>query len=492
MTFRPDPELAAQVFPPTHRNPVPASRYNLVVIGGGTAGLVCAAGAAGLGATVALVERRAMGGDCLNVGCVPSKALIRAAHAAHAVRAAATFGVHAHVDRIDFAAVMARVRGVRQAISAHDSVARFESLGVHVFLGDARFVGRDMVAVGEARLRFARAVIATGGRPALPDIPGLMDADPLTNETIFELESQPGRLLVIGGGPIGCELAQAFQRLGTQVTLVQHAPTLLGRETPEDAAIVQQALESDGVAVHTRTRVVGVTSGADHRAHRVDLAHGDERGASAVEVDRILVAAGRVPNVEGLGLEHAGVAWTTKGVTVDAHLRTSNHAVFAAGDVCLPQQFTHAADASARVVIQNALFLGRKRVTTAAIPRCTYTDPEVAHVGEVSGDGVDTFHVAWADVDRARTDDEHLGGVRLYARGGNVVGGTVVGRNAGDLIGEIAVLVSQRVALTTLAGIVHPYPTRAEAIRKAGDLYNRTRLTPTARALFDRWLAWRR
>ena len=494
MPFTPDTELAAQVFPPTHRNPVPAARYNLVVIGAGTAGLVCAAGAAALGAKVALIERRALGGDCLNVGCVPSKALIRAAHAAHAVGAAARFGVHARIDRIDFAAVMARVRAVRQAISANDSVARFQSLGVDVFLGDARFVGRGAVAVGDATLHFARAVIATGGRPALPDIAGLTGANPLTNETVFELEAQPARLLVIGGGPIGCELAQAFQRLGTRVTLVQRAQTLLGRETPGDAAIVQDALESDGVLVRTRTRVLRVAPVPGLDGYRADLAD-DDGGADAcstVQVDRILVAAGRVPNVEGLGLEHAGVAWTPKGVTVDAYLRTSNKAVFAAGDVCLPQQFTHAADASARAVIQNALFFGRKRVPIAAIPRCTFTDPEVAHVGETAGSGIDTFHVAWTDVDRARTDDEHVGGVRVHARDGRIVGGTVVGRHAGDLIGEIAVLTARRVSLGALAGIVHPYPTRAEAIRKTADLFNRSRLTPTARALFDSWLAWRR
>ncbi|BCS31239.1 mercuric reductase [Luteitalea sp. TBR-22] len=489
--FSPDPQLAAQVFPPTHRNPVPAARYNLVVIGGGTAGLVCAAGAAGLGAKVALVERRALGGDCLNVGCVPSKAFIRAAHAAHAVREAARFGVHATIDRVDFAAVMARVRAVRQSISPHDSVARFAGLGVDVFLGDARFTGRDTVEVGGAALRLARGVIATGARPKMPDVPGLADARPHTNETIFEIEAQPRRLLVIGGGPIGCELGQAFQRLGTQVTLVQSNPTLLARESADAAATVHAALLADGVAVYTRSRILRIDAGAaPDGAHRVHV-HGDA-GAAVVDVDAVLVAAGRQPNVEGLGLEAAGVAWTDRGITVDAHLRTSNPAIYAAGDVCLPQAFTHAADASARAVIQNALFLGRKGIDTSAIPRCTYTDPEVAHVGETSGPGLVTHEVAWTDVDRARTDDERQGGVRLHARDGRVVGGTVVGRGAGDLIGEVAVLVATRTTLSQLAAIVHPYPTRAEAFRKIGDLHNRGRLTPTVRGLFDRWLAWRR
>ncbi|WP_396624277.1 FAD-containing oxidoreductase [Luteitalea sp.] len=489
--FRPDPQLAAQVFPPSHRNPVPASRYNLVVIGGGTAGLVCAAGAAGLGAKVALVERRALGGDCLNVGCVPSKALLRAAHAAHAVREAARLGVHATLDRIDFPAVMARVRAVRQAISPHDSAARFTGLGVDVFLGEARFTSRDTVEVAGGPLRFARAVIATGARPKMPDIPGLADVHPHTNESIFEIDAQPARLLVIGGGPIGCELGQAFQRLGTHVTLVQSNPTLLARESADAAATIHAALLAEGMAVHTRSRILRIEAGgAPDGAHRVRI-HG-EAGAAVVDVDAVLVAAGRQPNIEGLGLEAAGVAVTASGVTVDEHLRTSNPAIYAAGDVCLPQAFTHAADASARAVIQNALFLGRKTVSTSAIPRCTYTDPEVAHVGETSGAGIVTHEVPWTDVDRARTDDERQGGVRIHARGGLVVGGTIVGRDAGDLIGEVAVLVARRVTLAQLATIVHPYPTRAEAIRKAGDLHNRGRLTPAVRGLFERWLAWRR
>ena len=487
--FTPDAALASQVFPASHRNPAPASRYNLVVIGGGTAGLVAAAGAAGLGAKVALVERRAMGGDCLNVGCVPSKALIRAAHAAHAVRDAARFGVHAHIDRIDFGQVMSRVREVRLAISPHDSVARFQSLGVDVFLGDAGFTARDAVQVGDATLRFARAVIATGGRPVLPDVPGLCEASPHTSESIFEITDQPRRLLVIGGGPIGCELAQAFQRLGTEVTLVQRGPALLAREDAEAARLVQAAIEADGVRVCLSSEVRRVQPGTPHQVTVQTQGRTDVH-----EVDAILVSAGRAPNVEGLGLERAGVVYTTAGVTVDEVLRTTNPAVYAAGDVCLPQAFTHAADASARAVIQNALFFGRKRVPMAAIPRCTYTDPEVAHVGltPTDGDGVETYEVRWADVDRARTDGEAAGGVRLHARGARVVGGTIVGRDAGDLIGEVAVLVARRVSLSTLAGIVHPYPTRADAIRRAGDLYNRTRLTPTARTFFDRLLAWRR
>ncbi len=488
MPFTPDPALAARVFPPGHRNPEPAARYDLVVIGAGTAGLVCAAGAAGLGAKVALVERRALGGDCLNVGCVPSKALIRAATAAHAVRNASGFGVHAHIDRIDFGEVMARVRSVRLAISPHDSVARFASLGVDVFLGECRFAGRRAATVGGATLRFRRAVIATGGRPALPDIPGLADASPLSNESVFELGDQPRRLLVLGGGPVGCELAQAFQRLGTEVTLVQSGETLLTRESGHAAAIVRAALEADGARVYPSSRVSRVEPGQPHRVHLETPVR-----SLVVDVDRILVGTGRLANIETLALHEAGVAASRTGVTVDRYLRTSNPAIYAAGDVCLPQHFTHAADASARAALQNALFLGRKRVPATSIPRCTYTDPEVAHVGEgPDGDGVATFSVEWADVDRARIDGDTVGGVHVYARAGRIVGGSVIGRLAGDLIGELAVLAARRVRLSELAGIVHPYPTHAEAIRRTGDIYNRTRLTPLARTFAERFLAWRR
>lgn len=485
------PPLDARVFPPGYRNPTPQKRYNLVVIGGGTAGLVTAAGAAGLGARVALVERRALGGDCLNVGCVPSKTLLRAAKAAAGMRSASRLGVHAGGVRVDFDAVMARVRDVRYRISAHDSVERFTGLGVDVFLGEARFLDAEQVEVDGVALRFARAVIATGGRPTLPPIEGLAEQAPLTNETVFELTSQPARLLVVGAGPVGCELAQAFQRLGTQVTLVESQGQLLGKESPDAARLVQQALTADGVDVRLATTITRVSRDAAGTVAMLDTAGTSSR----VEVDRVLAAAGRAPNLEALHLPAAGVAFTRTGVTVNDFLQTSSPHIYAAGDVCLPEQFTHAADASARLVIQNALFLGRKRASALTIPRCTYTDPEVAHVGVTSADAggdVTALEVAWQDVDRAITDDDEVGYVRLFLRQGVVVGGTIVGHGAGDLIGEVAVLVAREVPAGELAAIIHPYPTRAEAIRKVGDLHNRGRLTPVVKTFFDRWLAWRR
>ena len=484
------PPLDARVFPPDHRNPQPASRYNLVVIGAGTAGLVTAAGAAGLGAKVALVERRAMGGDCLNVGCVPSKTLLRAAHLATSMKAAPAHGVSATGVHVDFAAVMARVREVRHRISAHDSVERFSSLGVDVFLGDAHFLDREHVAVAGATLRFARAVIATGGRPVVPPIDGLAAVAPLTNETVFELTEQPRRLLVLGGGPIGCELAQAFQRLGTAVTLVESQPQLLGKETADVARLVHDALVADGAVVHVGTTVEQVERTPDGIVATLAGGH-----VGRVTVDHVLVAAGRAPNIESLRLDAAGVTTTRTGVTVNDFLQTSADHIYACGDVCLADHFTHAADASARIVVQNALFVGRKRVSALTIPRCTYTDPEVAHVGRTAADDdaeLVVLEVKWRDVDRAITDGREDGFVRLFTKKGVVVGGTIVGDGAGDLIGEVAVLVARQVSAADLAGIIHPYPTRAEAIRKVGDLHNRGRLTPTVKSLFERWLAWRR
>lgn len=486
------PPLDARVFPPGHRNPAPKPRYNLVVIGAGTAGLVAAAGAAGLGAQVALIERRALGGDCLNVGCVPSKAMLHAARVAATVRHASRLGVHVDGLRVDFGEVMSRVREVRYRISANDSVQRFQGLGVDVFLGDARFLDRGHVQVGDATLPFARALIATGGRPRLPDIDGLHDVHPLTNETVFELTEQPRRLLIIGGGPIGCELAQAFQRLGTQVILVQSGAQILGKEDAGAASLVAAALRADGVDIRLNATVqrVRITDGAVH----ADLRSGD--ASDSVIADRVLVAAGRTPNVEGLNLGAAGVKANKKGIEINDFLQTANGDIYAAGDVSLEEQFTHAADASARLVVQNALFLGRKRVSALTIPRCTYTEPEVAHVGETGSgteaEGIVPLEVSWSDVDRAITDDDDTGYVRLFTRRGVVVGGTVVGHGAGDLIGEVAVLVAREVPAGELASIIHPYPTRADGIRKAGDLHNKSRLTPTVKSLFDRWLSWRR
>ncbi len=492
-----DAELLENVHPPGWRNPEPARRYNLVVIGAGTAGLVTAAGAAMLGARVALIERGRMGGDCLNVGCVPSKALIASARAAAEPQRAAALGVEAgDRARVDFAAVMRRLRRLRARISHHDSAQRFRKLGVDVFLGDGRFSGPDTVEVEGARLRFRKAVIATGGRPFVPPIEGLDATGYLTNETVFDLAERPGRLLVLGGGPIGCELAQAFRRLGSQVTLVELEPRILPREDPDAAEIVAGALRQDGVDLRTGAKAVRFTGdGSDKTVH---LETGE--GPRQVAVDEVLVAIGRAPNVEGLGLERVGVEYDRRGVKVDDRLRTTNRRIFAAGDVGLRHQFTHTADAAARIVLQNALFLGRKRLSALTVPWCTYTDPELAGVGLDAGEAarrgveIDTFEVAMTEVDRALLEGEDRGFVRIRTRRGTdrIVGATIVAAHAGEMISEVTLAMVAGAGLGAIGNTIHPYPTRAEALKKVADARNRSRLTPGVRRLLAGWLRWTR
>ncbi|NCC94626.1 MAG: FAD-binding protein, partial [Opitutae bacterium] len=361
--------LESLVHPSGWTNPRPQPVYNLVVIGGGTAGLVCAAGAAGLGAKVALIERDFLGGDCLNFGCVPSKALLRAGRAAAAVRDAGEFGVHVpDGTRVDFGQVMERMRRLRASIAPNDSARRFRDLGVDVFLGQGRFTDAHTVEVGGERLSFVKAVVATGARAAAPPIEGLETVRYLTNETIFSLTELPRRLAVIGTGPVGCELAQAFARFGSEVLLVESSRGLLRKEDRDAAEIVRQALLKDGVKLLCCGKEVKV-SGAD--GDKIRLVADSKAGSYDEVVDELLIAVGRKPNVEGLGLEEAGVAFSAKGVQVDDHLRTTNPDIFAAGDVCSPFQFTHAADFMARTVLRNALFKGRAKVSALTIPWCT-------------------------------------------------------------------------------------------------------------------------
>ncbi|MGH7899034.1 MAG: mercuric reductase [Candidatus Binatia bacterium] len=488
--------LVANVHPSPYRNPEPAPRYNLVVIGAGTAGLVTAAGAAGLGAKVALVERQWLGGDCLNVGCVPSKAVIRPTRTLGEIQRGPSLGLSASAEA-DFAAVMERMRRIRAGISGHDSVERFRGLGVDVFLGEARFTGPDTVEVGGARLCFKHAVIATGARAGAPPIAGLADAGYLTNETVFSLTERPRRLAVIGAGSIGCELAQAFRRLGSEVVAFDVLPQILGREDPDAAEIVKQSMLRDGVRLVLSAEIRRIERRGVEKVLGFTVAGRDEE----VAVDEILIGAGRVPNVDALGLEAAGVEYDRKrGVHVNDHLQTTNASIYAAGDVCLATQFTHAADFSARLVIQNALFFGRKTFSTLTIPWCTYTDPEVAHVGLSERDAaekaiaIDTLVRPFAEVDRAILDGEEDGFVKIHLRKGTdkIVGATIVAAHAGDLISEITVAMAAGMGLGRLASVIHPYPTQAEAIRQLGDAYNRTRLTPVVKTVFDTWLRWTR
>ena len=480
-----------RVRPPDWVNPAPAKRYNLVVVGGGTAGLVCAAGAAGLGARVALVERGRLGGDCLNTGCVPSKSLLASA------RAAAIAGAERGQPAADFGAAMERMRRIRAEIAAHDSAARFRDLGVDVFLGEARFVARDAVAVEGARLRFARAVIATGARPAVPGIPGLSEAGYLTSESVFDLTALPRRLAVVGGGPIGCELAQAFVRFGSRVVVVEREERLLPSEDPDVGEAIRSALSADGVELAlgaTLARVERTPAGSR-------LVLDEPAGRRSVEADAILIAAGRTPNVEGLGLDAAGIDLDGHGrIRADDRLRTTNRRVYVAGDVVGGRQFTHLADAHARIVVRNALFPGRAKASALTVPECTFTDPEVARVGHTlasaaaAGLGTRDFVQHFDAVDRARLEGEEGGFARVLIEEGSdaIVGATIVGRHAGELIALVALAIESGAGLGDLASIVWPYPTRAQVLGAVADQYQRSRLTPRNRRYLARWMAWRR
>ncbi len=490
--------LMANVRPADWVNPEPAHCYNLVVIGAGTAGLVCAAGAAGLGARVALIERHLLGGDCLNYGCVPSKGIIRAARAIHDARNGSQFGIGGgeHLS-IDFAAVMERMRRVRSEISLHDSARRFrDELGVDVFFGEGWFTGADTVEVDGKRLRFKRAAICTGARAAAPPIPGMAEAGYLTNETVFSLTVLPRRLAVIGGGPIGCELAQAFARFGSRVTVIEVAPQILGREDRDAAGILQGAFMREGIDLLTGVRILDVQRQGDERVIRLE--RGDR--PVGVTVDAILVAAGRAPNLEGLGLDTAGVGHDRSGVLVSDTLQTSNPAVYAAGDICSAYKFTHTADALARILIANALFKGRQKVSALTIPWCTYTDPEIAHVGMYEQDAaargipVTTLTVPLADVDRAVLDGETEGFARVHLKQGtdSILGATIVARHAGEMINEFSLAITGGLGLGVIARTIHPYPTQAEVVKKLADMYNRTRLTPFVKRVLAGWLKWQR
>jgi pyruvate/2-oxoglutarate dehydrogenase complex dihydrolipoamide dehydrogenase (E3) component len=481
--------LLENTHPPEWVNPERPAKYNLVVLGAGTAGLVSAAGAASLGARVALIEKHLLGGDCLNYGCVPSKAVIRAARMAETVREAAAYGVHIEGGfRVNFQEAMERMRRLRAGISEHDSARRFRDLGVDVFLGEGRFAGRSTVEVEGQKLEFARAIIATGGRAARPSFPGLADAGFLTNETVFSLTELPRRLCVIGAGPIGCEMAQAFRRLGSEVCVITHGANILPKEDPDASAIVQRKFEQEGIRLVLGARIVKVEV-VDGTKFVVFEQNGREEHIAS---DQILVAIGRSPNVEGLNLEAAGVAYDKKGVTVDDRLRTTNPRIYAAGDICSRFKFTHAADAMARLALRNALFFGRSKASSLVIPWCTFTDPEVAHAGlyedeaRKRGHPVVTHTVNMDEVDRAILDGATDGFARVHvdARSGHILGATLVSEHAGESISEFVLAMTQGVPLSAFSSTIHPYPTQAEAIKRLGDLSMRARLKPWLRKIF--------
>lgn len=492
-----DERLIRNVHPSDWVNPRPRSSYNLVVVGAGTAGLISALGAAGLGATVAVLEEKLIGGDCLNFGCVPSKALLSSARVMAAVRNATAFGVQLPPGdiNIDFSAVMERMRRLRAGISDRDSVTRLSEAGIDVFLGRGEFIGPDKIRVEDEELRFKRAVIAVGATSDPVLIPDLKGSDYLTNETLFSLTHLPPRLGIIGAGRMGCEIAQAFRRFGSEVYLFESSPRILGQEDTDAAQIVQDRLIKEGVFLFLNAMVERVSS---QRSEKI-LEVGKGSHQQEVVVDEILVAVGRSPLVDGLGLERAGVEYCRiGGVEVNEYLQTSNSRIYAAGDICSRYKFTHMAEAAARIVLRNALFKGRKKADTLTVPWCVYTDPEIAQVGLTEGEArsrgveVETFLSKLSEVDRAILDDETDGFVKVHVKKGSdkILGATIVARNAGNMISEITLAITEGIGLGKLANVIRPYPTESEAIKRVGDTYNRKRLTPSIRGLFKRWLDW--
>lgn len=448
-------------------------RYDLVVIGGGTAGLVASLGAAGIGARVALVERDRTGGDCLWTGCVPSKSLIAAAELAQRMRDAESVGLTPVEPQVDFAAVMTHVRAAQARIEPHDSPERLRREGVEVIDAEAEFVAPGRIQAGGRELAYRTALVATGSSPALPPIPGLAAAAPLTSDTVWELERLPARLVVLGGGPVGCELGQAFARLGSHVTLIEVERRLLGKEEPEASELVAECLRADGVGVR-----LGVPP-ARAEPGRLILADREE-----IPFDALLVATGRKPRTKGVGLERIGVEIRADGsIAVDERLRTSARNVFAAGDVVGALPFTHVAAEHARIAVANALFKARRSISYDAVPWTTFTSPEVGRVGlreadarERLGDGVQSWRFDYAQLDRAIVTGETAGFAKLVAdRRGRLIGATVAAPRGGEAIAEMAAWIRQGRRLDDVSQQVHAYPTFAEGPSRAAHDYMRAK-----------------
>ena len=452
---------------------------DLCVVGGGSGGLSVAAGAAQLGARVVLVEKGRMGGDCLNYGCVPSKSLIAAAAAADGVRRAGRFGVNGHEPTVDFIALRDHLRGVIAAIAPHDSVERFEGLGVTVIQAPARFTGPRELLTGDTTVKARRFVIASGSSPAVPPIPGLDSVPYLTNETVFELAERPAHLIVIGGGPIGAELAQAERRLGARVSLLEMG-RVLGRDDPEVTAFARRQLAADGVEIHEGITIKEVAPDGNAIAVIIEK----DGAATTLSGSHLLVAAGRKANVDGLGLKAAGVDHTPKGIAVDARLRSSNRRIFAVGDVAVVDglgsyQFTHLAGYHAGIVIRNALFRLPARVDYTALPWVTFTDPEIAHVGlteaqarEKHGGRVKALTWSFAENDRAQAERATEGLVKVVVGArGRILGASIAGRHAGELLHPWVLAIGQGLKVGAVANMIAPYPTLGEASKRAAGSY---------------------
>ena len=498
-----DELLLSRVRPAGWKNPDAASCYNLVVLGAGSAGLVAAALTAELGGRVAIVERGLLGGDCLNSGCVPSKSFIASSryYAAlqnpHRWGASIPSGFSRTDAKKDFPAVMQRMRRIRARLAWDDSVERYKRLGVDVFLGEGRFLGPNSIEVAGQKLKFKRALIATGAEARLPEIDGLGDIDYHTNQTIFNLTEAPESLLVLGGGPLGCELAQAFSRLGSDVKIVQEEKAFLQKEERDAADLISRALGEDGVSVHLSSTVTSF-----RRDSEGIIATIQRDGAEFTErAEQVLLGTGRIPTVQGLDLEKAGVEFDeTRGVIVNEYLQSSNSKIYAAGDVCSEAKFTHMAEATGQLFVRNAFFPSGKKQSTLVIPWCTYTDPEIAHVGlyvreaRRKGISVRTYTIPLNDVDRAITEDEECGFVKIHVseKGDTILGATIVASHAGDMISEISLAMNEGIGLSKLSKVIHPYPTQSSAIKLAGDAWQKSRFTPLRRRWSERYFSWLR
>ncbi len=462
-------------------------KVDICVIGAGSGGLSVAAGASQMGASVVLIEKGKMGGDCLNTGCVPSKSLIAAAHAAHTPRTSASFGVNLAPAQVDFRRVHDHVHSVIGAIAPHDSVERFEGLGVRVIQGAGEFISRKEVKVGGTVIEARRFVIATGSTAAVPPIPGLASVPFLTNESVFELTERPQHLVVVGGGPIGTEMAQAFVRLGSRVTLVEMG-SILAKDEPEAVAVVRHALVSDGISLVENAAVKGVRKTEDGIAVSVTTKSGE---ILDIMGSHILVAAGRRPTVNGLGLEAAGIEYSPRGIKVDARLRTTNTRVFAIGDVAGGPQFTHIAGYHAGIIIRNALFAMPSKVDYSALPWVTYSDPELAHVGLTEADARKAGHepkiLTWSfkENDRAQAERRTEGLVKVVLdRKGKILGATIVGAHAGELISVWGLAISAKLGISKVASMIPPYPTLSEVSKRAaGSYYTPMLFSPRTRGI---------
>ena len=491
-------ELLKNVHPENWQNPVPAGTYDLVVIGAGSAGLVAAIGGARLGAKTALIEKTFLGGDCLNYGCVPSKLLIRSSRLLREIRNSDRFGIRVSDFQVDFPDVMARLRQVRSKISEHDSAERIVKEGIHLFFGKGHFTSGNSLSVENRVLKFKRAIITSGATTFIPPVEGIDTCGYITNESIFNISKIPETLMILGGGPLGCELALAFSRLGSKVTIVQRGHQFLPKEDPDAASIVAEIFIDEGIDImfNSQLKTIRVRDG-----FKEALIQTDGEGERTCRVSEFLIATGRIPDIEDLDLEAAGVEYDERnGVKVTDYLQTTNPGIYAAGDSCMKYKFTHTADASARIALQNALFAGRKKLSALCIPWCTYVDPEIAHVGMYERDAAergldfDSIKVSLTEIDRALLEGNERGFLKIIfgKKNGNILGATLVANHAGDMISEIGTAIKAGLTIGKLSEIIHPYPTQTEIFKKAGDIYNGKRLTPWIKKIIKVWLWSRR